>query len=224
MGRLSHQEGESALNSLRGRVFAQLQDDILNGRYAAGDSLVETRLSEEMGVSRTPVREAIRQLELEGLVSAIPNKGAVVKGITAQDIEDIYTIRMKIEGLAARWAAEKITANELAELKEALEFEEFYTYKNDATHLLKFDSKFHEIIFKASKSTPLMHMLQTFHLYIQRARTISFESPDRAKKALEEHSAILKAITERNPEMAETLTTEHIKNARDNLLLVSKDR
>lgn len=222
MGRLGQDDGELALNSLRGRVFAQLQDDILNGKYSAGDSLVETRLSEELGVSRTPIREAIRQLELEGLVSTIPNKGAVVKGISAKDIEDIYTIRMKIEGLAARWAAEKISDSELAELKEALEFEEFYTLKNDATHLLKFDSKFHEIIFKASKSMPLMHMLQTFHLYVQRARNVSFKSPQRAKEALAEHSAILKAITERNPDKAEELTTEHIKNARDNLILISK--
>lgn len=218
MARIGQGENEANVNSLRGRVFSQLQNDILNGRYAPGDSLIETRLSEDMGVSRTPVREAIRQLELEGLVQSIPNKGAVVKGISSQDIEDIYTIRMMIEGLAARWAAEKITPEELAELKEAVELEEFYTIKNDTNHLLKFDSRFHDIIFKASKSKPLMHMLSTFHLYIQRARNASLELPERAKAVLEEHKAILQAIIDREPEKAEQLTTRHIMNARDNLL------
>lgn len=205
-------------NSLRGRVFSQLENDILNGKYQTGDSLIETKLSDELGVSRTPIREAIRQLEHEGLVQAIPNKGAIVKGVSLQDIEDIYTIRMMIEGLAARWAAEKITSEELDELYEAVELEEFYTTKNDTEHLLKFDSKFHDIIFKASKSKPLTHMLSTFHHYVQRARNISISSPGRAQKVLDEHKAILKAIAEHNSETAEKLTTEHVRNASINIL------
>lgn len=223
MARIGQDESEANVHSLRGRVFTQLQNDILNGKYAPGESLIETRLSEELGVSRTPIREAIRQLELEGLVQSIPNKGAVVKGVSAQDIEDIYTIRMMIEGLAARWAAEKITPEEMAELQEAVDLEEFYTFKNDANHLLKSDSRFHDIIFKASKSKPLMHMLSNFHLYIQRARNASLESPVRAKAVLEEHKAILQAIMDKDPERAEQLTTQHIKNARDNLIRMKNE-
>ena len=97
MSKYEHDENENYLVSLRGRVFSQLENEILNGKYQPGDSLIETKLSDELGVSRTPIREAIRQLELEGLVQAIPNKGAVVKGISPKDIEDIYTIRMLIE-------------------------------------------------------------------------------------------------------------------------------
>jgi DNA-binding GntR family transcriptional regulator len=175
-------------------------------------------LAEELGVSRTPIREAIRQLELEDLVQTIPNKGAIVKGISPQDIKDIYTIRMMIEGLAARWAAEKITPEELKELREALEFEEFYTMKNDVAHLGKYDFKFHDIIFKASKSKPLMHTLSTFHHYVQRARNASFETPGRALKALEEHRNIYNAIAAGDAERAEKLTTEHVYNASLNLL------
>lgn len=218
MTRFEHDDGDAYTHSLRGKVFNQLQNDILNGKYQPGDSLIETRLSEEMGVSRTPIREAIRQLELEGLVQSIPNKGAVVTGISSKDIDDIYTIRMMIEGLAARWAAEKITPEELEELKEAVEFEEFYTAKNDIHHLLKFDSRFHEIIFKASKSKPLMHTLSTFHHYVQRARNVSLASPGRAQSVLDEHKAILQAIIERDAEKAERLTTEHVRNASMNLL------
>lgn len=218
MSKIEVDENESNLSSLRGRVFIQLENDILNGKYQPGESLIEMKLSEELGVSRTPIREAIRQLELEGLVQTVPNKGATVKGISAQDIEDIYTIRMMIEGLAAKWAAEKITKPELDELKEALDFEEFYTYRNDIEHLLKFDSKFHDIIFKASKSKPLMHTLSTFHHYVQRARNASFGSPGRALEVLAEHKAIYQAITARDAEMAEKLTTEHVRNASNNLL------
>ena len=205
-------------NSLHSRVFNQIRNDILNGVYEPGDNLIETKLSEEMGVSRTPVREALRQLELEGLVQSVPNKGVTVKGVSEQDIQDIYTIRMLIEGLAARWAAEKITPSELEELKEAVELEEFYTKKNDYGHLLKFDTRFHDIIFRASKSMPLMHTLSTFHHYVQKARKLSMSSPRRAEEVLEEHKAILQAIIERDADKAERLTTEHVRNASSNLL------
>lgn len=218
MYRLIHGDMDVPSGSLRARVYNQLQKDILNGIYKSGESLIETKLSEDMGVSRTPIREALRQLELEGLVKCIPNRGAIVQGVTAQDIKDIYTIRMLIEGLAARWAAEKITPEELEELKEALELEEFYTLKNDTDHLLRLDSRFHDVIFKASKSKPLMHTLSNFHLYVQRARNVSLSSPERAREALEEHKAIFMAIAAKDPEKAEKLTTEHIRNASMNLL------
>lgn len=211
-------DSDSQSGSLRSRVFNQVQNDILNGLYEPGDSLIETKLSDELGVSRTPVREALRQLELEGLVQSIPNKGVIVKGISAQDIQDIYTIRMLIEGLAARWAAEKITPEELEELKEAVDLEEFYTVKNDNSHLLQFDTRFHDIIFRASKSKPLMHTLSTFHHYVQKARRISMSSPGRAMEVLEEHKAILQAIIDKDTFKAEKLTTEHVRNASSNLL------
>ncbi len=205
-------------SSLHSRVYNQIRNDILNGVYEPGESLVETKLSEELGVSRTPVREALRQLELEGLVQSVPNKGVTVRGISQQDIEDIYTIRMMIEGLAARWAAEKITPEEMEELKEAVELEEFYTAKCNYGSLLQFDTRFHDIIFKASKSKPLMHTLSTFHSYVQKARKVSMSSPERAAAALEEHKAIMQAIIDRDADRAEKLMTEHVRNASLNLL------
>lgn len=216
--KVEYAEDDSRAGSLRSRVFSQLQNDILNGYYEPGESLIETKLSEELGVSRTPIREALRQLELEGLVQSIPNKGVIVKGVTSQDIQDIYTIRMLIEGLAARWAAEKITDEELQELKDTVDLEEFYTVRNDYSHLLQSDTKFHDIIFKASKSKPLMHTLSTFHHYVQKARKISMSSPGRAMKVLGEHKAILQAIIDKDAQKAERLTTEHVSNASSNLL------
>ena len=205
-------------NSLHSRVYNRIRNDILNGVYEPGESLVELKLSEELGVSRTPVREALRQLELEGLVQSVPNKGATVRGVTEQDIQDIYTIRMLIEGLAARWAAEKITPEELEELKEAVDLEEFYTTKSNYGNLLRFDTRFHDIIFKASKSKPLMYTLSTFHRYVQKARRVSMSSPERAAEVLQEHKAILQAIIDRDADRAEKLRTEHVRNASLNLL------
>ena len=149
---------------------------------------------------------------------SIPNRGVFVKGVSIKDIQDIYTIRMLIEGLAARWAAEKITDRELEELKEIIDLEEFYTIKNDYAHLMQCDSRFHDIIFKASKSKPLMHTLSTFHHYVQKARKLSLSSPGRAMKVLEEHKDILQAIIDKDASKAERLTTEHVSNASENLL------
>jgi DNA-binding GntR family transcriptional regulator len=218
VAKIEHDQHENMLHSLRAKVFIQLHNDILNGKYQNGDSLIETRLSDEMGVSRTPIREAIRQLELEGLVQLIPNKGAVVIGISKKDIEDIYKIRVLLEGLAARWAAVNIKPLELAELKDALDLEEFYTSKNDVEHILKLDSDFHEVIYKASKSTPLMHTLRNFHQHIQKSRNLSLSSIERAKEAFEEHRAIYKAIEDKDEEKAEKLATLHVIKAAKNII------
>lgn len=154
---------------------------------------------------------------------SIPNKGVIVKGVSAQDIKDIYAIRMLIEGLAVRWATEKITDREIDELKDAVELEEFYTVKNDNNHLMQFDTRFHDIIYKACKSRMLMHTLSTFHHYVQKARKVSMSSPERAREVLEEHRAILQAICERDADKAEQLTTEHIRNASNSLIKQMKE-
>ena len=211
-------EQENDKSSLRSKVFKALENDILEGIYKPGENLTEIKLSEQLGVSRTPIREAIRQLELEGLVKFVPNKGAVVLGITWEDIQDIYVIRTLIEGLAVRWATEKMTEKEMEALKESVELSEFYTYKNNMENLRKFDSTFHALIYEACKSRPLNHMLTTFHHYVQKARAVSFAIPGRANEALEEHKAILQAMTSRDSASAEKLMIQHVQNAKDNLL------
>ena len=209
---------------LRRRVFAIIEEAVLNGKYAPGESLTESRLAGELGVSRTPIREALTQLEHEGLVQLVPNKGAVVTGISQKDIQDIYAIRMMIEGLAARWAAENIKEEELRELQEALDLEEFYTAKGDIEKLMNLDSNFHQVIYRASKSRPLQYMLRTFHHSIQHARSQSIAAPGRAWQALKEHKAILQAIRERDGDRAERITAEHIRKASLNLLKTMKAR
>lgn len=203
--------------SLRGKIFNILRQQILDGKYLPGDSLIEIKLAEELGVSRTPIREAIRQLELEGLVSSIPNKGVIVKGITEKDIEDIYTLRMVLEGLAAKWAAEKMSSEEIEELKNKFELMEFYTLKSDLEQVARLNTEFHEIIFRATKSGVLQHILTDFQYYVQWARYRSLKSPGRAQKALEEHKLILAAFINHDSEGAENSVTRHIMNSSMNL-------
>ena len=204
--------------SLGGKVFEAIEQAILDGTYLPGDSLTELGLSAQLGVSRTPVREALRQLELEGLVQTVPNKGTVVVGISQKDIEDIYTIRMSIEGLACEWAAQKIDTKELEQLKEIVELQEFYAQKDDVLQVWHLDRKFHEIIYDASRSRPLRDTLTNFHHYIQKARALSFKSGGRTVRSVREHRAIYEAIAQHNGEKARVLAQQHIANARENFL------
>ncbi|MCR5807919.1 MAG: GntR family transcriptional regulator [Oscillospiraceae bacterium] len=203
--------------SLRIRVFNAIENAILDGEYKDGDSLNELRLSKELGVSRTPVREALMQLELEGLVRNIPNKGAVVVGVTEQDTHDIYEIRIRIEGLASRLCAENITDDELHALEQIVDLQEFYLLKNDTEQIWKLDGDFHKIIYDASRSRPLRFTLSNFHNYIKKARDISMQAEGRAEKTVAEHRAILDAIKAHNGELAEKLTAQHISNAENNI-------
>jgi len=212
------------LGSLHNKIFELLENDILSGKYRQGDSLNELKISEELGVSRTPVREAIRQLELEGLVAYIPNRGVVVRGFSAEDVRDIYQIRLMIEGMTARRAVENITPEILTELKEIIELEEFYTNKEDAEKLSGIDSRFHEAIYRASGSRFLTKTLKTFHHYVNYARNISLSDPERAKGTYLEHKAIYEAICDRDRELAEILMEQHIRNATKSILKSNREK
>ena len=118
--------------SLRGRVFRRLREDILSGVYKENDELREAGIGEELGVSRTPVREALRQLELEGLVTIIPNKGGLRDRISLKDVHDIYMIRSMLEGLCARWATRYITEEQIEELEEVILLSEFHLKRKSA--------------------------------------------------------------------------------------------
>jgi DNA-binding GntR family transcriptional regulator len=203
--------------SLHSQVFNYIRDAILNGRYKPGDPLVETKLAEELGVSRTPIREAIRQLELEGLVISIPNKGVVVDGVSQQDIDDIYTIRSMLEGLAARWAAQRIDEQGLKALEEIIELMEYYTKKNDFDQLTQLDTRFHGELYDSCGSKVLKHTLGNLLRYVQRARRGSLKVPSRAQLALNEHRGIFEAIMRRDAEEAERLMADHIFRASLNL-------
>ena len=203
--------------SLRGQVFQEIREDILKGKFKENEELREATLGKELGVSRTPVREALRQLELEGLGHIIPNKGAYVTGITEKDVHDIYMTRSMLEGLCARWAAEHISEEQIQEMEEVLLLTEYHLDRGNAEQLAELDGKFHEVLYDASQSRILRHILSDFHKYVQVARKRSVKKEDRAKKSLEEHREILNALRTGDADRAEELAHIHILNVMENL-------
>ncbi len=204
--------------SLRGRVFHRLREDILNGKYAVGSELREVTIGEELGVSRTPVREAFRQLELEGLIQIIPNKGAYVVGITDNDVRDIYMIRARLEGRAAAWATKNITKEQLEELEENVYLAEFHVKKGHLEQIFDLDNRFHEILYEAAGSKILEHQLKDYHQYVLRVRKRTLSSANRGPASNLEHEAILEAIKSGNEDEAERLAHLHMINAYKNMV------
>jgi DNA-binding GntR family transcriptional regulator len=204
--------------SLRGRVFHKIREDILNGRYKVKEELREVAIGEEMGVSRTPVREAFRQLELEGLIQIVPNKGAYVTGITAKDVKDIYMMRSLLEGLCARWATENITKEQMEEMEENIFLSEFHAAKGHTEQMAELDNRFHEIMYEACNSKMLEHALKDYHQYVLRVRRKTLSSQKRSTASNEEHRRIMEAIKAGDADLAETLANKHMLNAYDNMV------
>lgn len=198
--------------SIAGQVFENLERDILSGKYERGDVLTELRLSEELGVSRTPIREALRRLEQEHMIESGP-KGAVVIGISEEDIGVIYEIRCRIEGLASRLAAERATEEDLESLRQTLELQEFYTEKGNAEKIKNEDSDFHKQIYNLSGCMPLADTLENLHKKVVKFRRASLSDAGHSAEALAEHRKIYEAIAAKNAEEAERATVLHVKNA-----------
>lgn len=201
---------------LREMVFESLREAIILGRLRPGERLMEIQLAEEMGVSRTPVREAIRKLELEGFVVMVPRKGAYVAGISVKDIVDVFEVRAALEGLAAALAAERITSEEMDQLEMSLL--KIYNTEDDINAIVEGDSSFHSLVYQASRNQRLVQIITHLQEQIHRFRMTSLSQPGRTKIALDEHKKIVEAISDRNVELAHVLATEHIENAEQSLL------
>ena len=198
--------------SLADQVFERLEADILSGKYQRGEVITELRLCAELGVSRTPVREALRRLLQEHLIEE-SGKGTVVMGISRKDFEDMCAIRLRIEGLAVRGFIEHKTEESMRELKEALDFQEFYLSRRDADHMKTMDGRFHETIYSHCGSAILRDTLSPLHKKVQKYRRLSIEQSGRAVKSVEEHRAIYNAIEAGDADLAEKLMAEHVNNA-----------
>ena len=203
---------------MREVVFNTLLQAILKGELKPGERLMEIAHAEKLGVSRTPIREAMRKLELEGLVNLIPNKGAYVTGITQKDVKDIYMIRSLLEGLCARWATEHITKEQMEEMEENVYLSKFHAQKGHLEQLAELDNRFHDILYEACDSKMLEHQLKDFHQYVLRVRKKTLASANRGPKSIDEHELSMVAINAGNADLAEQLAHQHMINAYDNMV------
>lgn len=198
--------------SLADQVFEKLEDDIIHGKYVRGDILTEMKLVEKLGVSRTPIREALRRLEQEHLI-AETGKGSVVLGLTEEDALDIMQIRTYIEGLASFYATENITEEGKEKLRHNLDLQEFYLSKRDAEHLRQMDDEFHDTISMLSRHLVIYYTLQPLHRKTRRFRRTAMEDQERMKQVVQEHREIFEAICAGDKDLAAQKTTEHVQNA-----------
>ena len=198
--------------SLADQVFERLEKDILTGVYARGEVLNEMKLVADLGVSRTPVREAVKRLEQESLVE-LSGKGITVIGVSNQDLLDIFALRLRIEGLVAAETAKNITDEELKELKEAVDLQSYYVEKHDAEHIKYMDSRFHQLIYRFCGSRIYYDTLLPLHKKVQKFRRASVENRSRASSSVSEHQAIYDAIAAHDEKRAEEAMITHIKNA-----------
>ena len=198
--------------SLADQVFDHLENDILSGKYQRGEILTESKLSAELGVSRTPIREALRRLEQEHIIEE-SGKGSVVIGINEKDLEDIFMIRKSLECQVAALAAKNRTEEQLKQLREALEFQEFYLNKKDPEQIKLMDSRFHETLYKLSGSTAFYDTLVPLHKKIQKYRRASVANSSRAEASVAEHRKIYEAIESQNTALAAKYASEHVENA-----------
>lgn len=199
---------------LRERIADRLRADIIKGIYPDGERLIEPKLAEMLGISRTPIREALRQLENEGFVEIVPRKGAVVKELTLKDIDDLYAIKANLEGLAAKQATKNISEKNIEKLKQINE--KFYKISlnkgNIVEEYLKYNIDFHNIFIIQSKNEKLIEILNGLDKNFQRLRTILVSKADRAEDARKEHTEIIKAFASKDPDLAEKTVRWHIDN------------
>ena len=203
--------------SLADQVFDKLENDIIQGVYPKGEILTELKLVEQLGVSRTPIRDALRRLEQERLI-ADTGKGSLVLGITDDDLLDIMNIRERIEGLVAYYAAKNITPEGAAELKHLTDLQDFYYSKHDAEHLRQVDDQFHDTICRLSNRTVISDTLTPLHRKTRRYRRIAMDDWDRTTQTTKEHFAIYQAIVSGDADLAKKLMKEHIIHAKEHMI------
>ncbi len=201
--------GES---SLAKEVTDVLRDRIIGGEYAMGEKLIENKIAEELKVSRTPVRDAFKQLAKEQLVEYIPNKGCFAKGFTHKDMADIYAVRMAVERLAITWAIENACDEKLAELGQQLELMSFYTESNSYEKLLEANEQFHNMIYQMTGSRFIVQILKTYQDYVHTARKSTLKKEENLPLIFKEHENIYKAIAARDVEAAADAVELHMQN------------
>lgn len=202
----------NAYMPLRDVVFNTLRQEILKGELLPGERLMEIQLANRLGVSRTPIREAIRKLELEGLVTMIPRKGAEVAGITEKSLKDVLEVRKTLEDLAIELACKRMTAEDLEKLEKAqLEFKKAIE-ENDALLIAQTDESYHDVIYASTHNDKLQQILANLREQMYRYRLEYIKDADKRQVLIEEHDRILEELRSHSLDDAKKTMREHIDN------------
>lgn len=197
---------------LRDVVFHTLREAILRGDLKPGERLMELQLAEKLGVSRTPIREAIRMLEQEGLAVTMPRRGAEVARMTLKDMEDVLEIREALDELAVRIACARITDEQLKKLSEVKKQFESSTQTGDVKQIAEADVSFHDVIYEATGNPKLVTLLNNLREQVYRYRVEYIKNPKNYPVLIKEHEAILQSLKDREVDRAVSAMQEHVSN------------
>lgn len=207
--------------SLADVAYARLRGAIEGGRYRAGDRMREADLASWLGISRTPVRDALKRLESEGLVAAAPRRGLVISQLEQQQVSELYAVRDVLEGLAGRLAAQHASTAEIGAMRDLLE-RQARTHTEDYAALARLNRLFHDVIYRATHNRYLISTLDGFEGSLALLSGTTYVSPGRAKTALQEHGELVDAIESRDHGLAEEVARRHVRAAeRIRLQLIS---
>ena len=200
------------------KVYRALKTEIIKGSLKPGTKLSEGKIAKQMEVSRTPIREALRELAAEGFVKISPNQGVVVSNASVEDVQEVLQIRGVLEGLAARLATKMISEEEIKELEKYQKQMEYYTKKDDVLAFSEMDAEFHELILNICGNNKLIQIRKNISDQAHRYRIRSLSIPGRLKYSLKEHQEIVEALKRKNAEQADRLSQKHIENVLANIL------
>lgn len=203
---------------LREAICESLRNAIKNGKLKPGERLMEVQLAEELGISRTPVREAIRKLEQEGYVIMLPRRGTYVSSVSVHDVQEIFEIRTALEKLAIGLAARRIENEELEQLQKLLTLIEGYIDANEMDKIVETDIAFHDLLYRVSRNERLSSIIGNLKEQLARFRTLSMSYPGRLIETLEEHREMVEAIASGDVEAAREAAERHMVRAEETLL------
>lgn len=204
--------------SLHERVYDEIKKSVIKGEIPPGSKIIEENIARTLGVSRTPIREALKRLAQEGLVEITPRKGAFVIQLFRRVVKEILEIREALEGMAARLAALNMTDDILDKMKKAFEGSEERIKRRDFSNYSMIDVDFHQLLFIASNNQRLTHIINNLYDHIQMLRLKSVILPGRIERSLNEHMMIIEALEKRDPDLAEKMAREHIRNVKIDIL------
>lgn len=195
--------------TLREKILETIRDAIMSGALKAGEKVSEPELAERFGISRTPIREAFRQLESEGYLTVIPRKGAVVVSFSQKDVEEFYAIKSILEGYAARRACENLTSKEIEKLQSINERLRLLSKNGDVKNFFRVHNDFHDLFIRSADNDKLHELINNLVRKFQRLRMASLSLPGRMRVSVEEHEKIIEAFRKRDAALSEKLVRKN---------------